>query len=316
MSKTEKFHDMLTEPGPILLGGVYDGLSARLAEEAGFDALWASGFSISTSRGIADVGLLTMTELLDVTRQINQASNLPVIADVDDGFGDAVNVDRMVRLFEDAGIAGICIEDNRHPKRNSLTSDLRCQLVSAEEFVGKLQAARAASQDPRFVIIARVEALIAGLSMEEALHRAEAYARAGASMIVIHSKDATVERVREFALRWTLQTPLVAIPTTYSNVSLAELYAYGFKMAIFANQGLRAAIKGMREAYQTLTTRQIIDSAGDQICALDDVFQLAGFDAVRRIESRFVHSSGSPVDDLAAEIARQQNQQSKTAEIP
>ena len=305
MKKTTQFRNLLKEPGPVLLGGVYDGLSARLAENAGFDALWASGFSISTSKGIADVGLMTMSELLEEARRINLASNLPVIADVDDGFGDAVNVDRMVREYEATGIAGVCMEDNRHPKRNSLTADMRCKLVSAEEFSGKLRVAKAASSDTDFVVIARVEALIAGMGMEEAERRAHAYADAGADLIVMHSKEKDVAPVREFAMKWSRDTPLVAIPTTYGDVRLAELYAYGIKVCIFANHGMRAAIQSMRETFNTLVREQTLSAVDNSICPLEDVFELAGFDQVRKIEQACQSANCNPLEDLAEIIDEQ-----------
>lgn len=278
---------MLSEPGPILLGGVYDGLSARLAERAGFDALWASGLCISSSQGVADAGLLTMKELLDAARVINRSTDIPVIADVDDGFGDFINVDRMIREYESSGIAGVCIEDNRHPKRNSLTNDLRCPLVSAEEFSAKLRVAKAASQNPDFVVIARVEALIAGLGMEEAHRRATLYADAGADLIVMHSKAETVEPVREFAAQWSLDVPLVAIPTTYADATVPELYAYGYKVCIFANQGMRAAMAAMKKTFQAMVNHQSIVASDDMTVPLPELFEISGFDELRRLEKEY-----------------------------
>lgn len=287
MKKTTAFRQLLAEPGPVLLGGVYDGLSARLAERSGFDALWASGLCISSSQGIADVGLLTMRELLDAARIINRSSSIPVIADVDDGFGDIVNVDRMIREYETAGIAGVCIEDNKHPKRNSLTSDMRCPLVSAEEFSAKIRVAKAASQDPDFVVIARVEALIAGLGMKEAMRRATMYADAGADLIVIHNKQPTADPVKEFASMWTRDVPLIAIPTTYADVTLPELYGYGYKVCIFANQGMRAAMAAMEKTFTAMVQHQSIIASDEMTCPLKELFSISGFDEVRRLESEF-----------------------------
>ena len=287
MNKTNAFRRMLNEPGPILLGGVYDGLSARLAERAGFDALWASGLCISSSQGVADAGLLTMKELLDAARIINLSTDIPVIADVDDGFGDFINVDRMIREYESSGIAGVCIEDNRHPKRNSLTNDLRCPLVSAEEFAAKIRAAKAASRNPDFIVIARVEALIAGLGMEEARRRATMYAEAGADLIVIHSKEETVKPVREFAAQWSLNVPLVAIPTTYADVTVPELYACGYKVCIFANQGMRAAMAAMQKAFEAMVKHKSIVASDDMIVPLSKLFEISGFDELRRLEKEY-----------------------------
>lgn len=303
MSKSNAFRKLLQDPGPVLLGGVYDGLSARLAERGGFDALWASGLCISSSQGIADVGLLSMKELLDTARIINRSSTLPVIADVDDGFGDIITVDRMIREYEAAGIAGICIEDNKHPKRNSLTSDMRCPLVSAEEFSAKIRVAKAASSDPNFVVIARVEALIAGLGMDEAMRRATIYAKAGADLIVMHSKDTTVDPVREFGRLWTPDVPLVAIPTTYADVTLPELYSYGYKVCIFANQGMRAAMAAMEKTFTAMVKHQSIIASDEMTCPLTDLFAISGFDEVRRLEREYAVTEFKRTSSTDAPIA-------------
>ena len=288
MHKTADFRNLLAEPGPVVLGGAYDGLSACLTEQAGFDAVWASGFCISTSKRVADVGLLTMTELLSAAADINKATSLPVIADVDDGFGDAINVVRMVQEYEAAGIAGICIEDNQHPKRNSLHDGLRSKLVTLEEFSAKLRAAKAAQTDPDFVVIARTEALIADEGMDAARRRATAYAEAGADMIVIHSRAAEPDDIRDFGMRWSGDVPLVAIPTTYAHVTVAELYGYGYKMAIFANQALRAAVRAMQATLQSMMQAQTPSSPEADLASLNEIFTLAGFEEVRELESRFI----------------------------
>lgn len=284
MNKTTQFRQLLAEPGPILLAGVHDGLSACLAEQAGFDAAWASGFCISTSKRIPDVGLVTMTEFLEVAAQINHATTFPVIADVDDGFGDHVNVARTVREYERSGAAGICMEDSRHPKRNSLNPRFRSRLVSAEEFAVKIRVAKAAQSDPDFVVMARTEALIADLGMDEAVRRATAYATAGADLIVVHSRAATPAAIREFGARWEVDVPLVAIPTTYGSISAGDLYECGYKVVIFANQGLRAAITAMKRTFLRLAATQTVSSVSD-LCSLEEVFALVNYDEVRRIES-------------------------------
>ena len=306
MHKTADFRALIAEPGPIVLGGAYDGLSACLAERAGFDGIWASGFCISTSKRVADVGLLTMTELLTAASEINKATQRPVIADVDDGFGDAVNVVRMVREYESAGIAGICIEDNQHPKRNSLHDGLHSRLVSTPDFSAKLRAAKSAQRDPNFVVIARTESLIAGEGLDAAWQRATAYAEAGADMIVVHSRATDPSDVREFGLRWNADIPLVAIPTTYAGVTVGELYGYGYKMAIFANQALRAAARAMQHTLQTMFQTQTPSSVETEITSLSDVFELAGFDEVRALESQFINGGNGTTAPTQHEPARPQ----------
>src|SRR5215471_2576741 len=171
---------LLRRPSLALAAGAHDALSAKLAEQAGFDAVWASGFGISAVQAQPDANILTLTETLEAVRRIVQAVGIPVVADCDNGWGNAINVMRTASEFERAGAAGICIEDNDFPKRCSFYAGVRRELVPAEEHARKIEAGVAARRDRSFVVIARTEALIAGLGMEEALGRARAYARAGA----------------------------------------------------------------------------------------------------------------------------------------
>src|SRR6058998_362056 len=239
---------LLRGPGIVLAAGAHDALSAKLAEQAGFDAIWAGGFGISAVRAVPDANILTLTETLEAVRRIVDAVAIPVIADCDNGYGNAINVIRTVGEFERAGAAGICIEDNEFPKRCSFYGSVRRELVPVEEHVGKIEAATSARRTADFAVIARTEALIAGLGLAEALRRARAYARAGADAILVHSKACDFGELRSFAAAWDEPAPLVAVPTTYPAVGAEELEQAGFRMAIFANQALRAAIVAMREA--------------------------------------------------------------------
>src|SRR5438105_7057099 len=226
----------LREKDHLLAIGAHDGLSGRLGERAGFDLIWASGFEISASYGLPDANILDMTAQLAASCQINDAVALPVIADCDNGYGNAVNAAYTACKFAQAGISGICIEDNIFPKRCSFYSGTRRELVSAREHALKVRACRDSTHGELFVI-ARTEALIAGHSLEEALDRAEAYAEAGADAILIHSKEKTPGPIVDFAGRWTRATPLVAVPTTYDTITAVELGKLGYRIVIFANHG-------------------------------------------------------------------------------
>jgi phosphoenolpyruvate phosphomutase len=294
MKKSHRLRRLLERPQATILCGVHDGLSAGLAERAGFDALWASGFCISASKKLPDVGLVTMTEHLAAAREIDGASSIPVVADVDDGFGDAVIVTRMVREYEAAGIAGVCLEDNRHPKRNSLFSELSRKLVSAEEFAGKVRAAKDTQKDPDFVVIARTEAIVAELGVPEALRRGRMYADAGADLIVVHAKDSTPARVKEFAAQWGGRCPLVCIPTRYPQVTAAEMYEAGYRMIIFANHGLRAAVTAMDRVFRKMASSGSLASVEGEIAALSEIFSLVGFEDVGRIEGRYMAAPSEP----------------------
>jgi phosphoenolpyruvate phosphomutase len=169
VTKARKLRELMARPGPIVIMGAHNGLSGRIAEEAGFDGLWASGFEISASWAVPDANILTMAESLGAAKMMNDAVRIPTVADCDNGFGNAINVVRCVEEYERAGIAAICIEDNVFPKRCSFYAGVRRELSDVEEHAAKVRAAKATQKDRDFMVIARTEALIAGWGMEEAL---------------------------------------------------------------------------------------------------------------------------------------------------
>ena len=276
------------QSGVVLAAGAHDALSAKLAEEAGFDAIWASGFGISAVQAVPDANILTLTETLEAVRRICDVVSVPVVADCDNGYGNAINVMRTASEFERAGAAGICIEDNEFPKRCSFYAGVRRDLVPAEEHARKIEAACSARHRRDFAVIARTEALIAGLGLEEALRRAQAYAEAGADAVLVHSKEPDFGELRRFGALWALDVPLVAVPTTYPGVGLDELSATGFRMAIFANQPLRAAIVAMRDALRTLRETGRAISVDDRIVPLEEVYRLVGVPELKANEQRFL----------------------------
>jgi phosphoenolpyruvate phosphomutase len=269
------------------VAGVHDGVMAILAERHGFDGLWASGLGISAAHGVPDASILTMTEFLAAAVTVNQSSSLPVIADCDTGFGDVNNVARAVRIYEAAGIAGICIEDKVFPKRNSFRANQ--QLIDSHEFAAKIAAAKRAQVEQDFVVFARIEALIAGAKLDEALDRGVEYAAAGADAILIHSKATTAGQVIDFATEWydtRCQTaPLVVVPTTYA-APLMDLERVGVRVVIFANQGLRATIRAVDEAFSAIAGSGSSEVAGAALASIDDVFALLATDQIESGEAR------------------------------
>ncbi len=295
MDKAKKLREMLNQPGMIVLAGAHNALSAKLVERAGFEAVWASGFEISAAWGVPDASFLTMSENLEVARQISDAVSIPVIADCDNGFGNAINVMRTVEEYEQAGIAGISIEDNIFPKRCSFYTGVQRELVPVEEHVGKIRAAKAAQKSSDFVVIARTEALIAGLGMEEALNRARAYAHAGADAVLVHSKSKSFDELKAFSQLWFADQgagkracPLVIVPTTFPSVTVPELEAAGFKVVIFANHAVRASIKAMKETLTTLRQKATIQAVSERIVPLEEVYDLMGVEELKAREKQFL----------------------------
>ena len=199
MSNTEILQKKLQQNSIIKVGGAFDAMSAKLVENAGFDAVWAGSFAISATHALPDASILTMTEFFNVASTMTNACDIPIIADCDTGYGGPSNVAHMVRKYENAGIASICIEDKIFPKQNSLLEGGKNDLISEKEFVAKILAAKEAKNNNDFLIIARIEALISGLGVKEALKRADAYEAAVADAILIHSKQKDPSEIFEFA---------------------------------------------------------------------------------------------------------------------
>jgi phosphoenolpyruvate phosphomutase len=286
-SRPAALRQQLASPGPIVIAGAHDGLSARLVEEAGFNGVWASGFEISAAHGVPDASILTMTETLDAVRTMCDAVTIPVIADCDTAFGNAINAIRTVQAFEAAGAAGVCIEDNIYPKRCSFYPGVKRQLADVDEQVLKLRAARQAGSR-EFVVIARTEALIAGWGLEEALRRGRAFADAGADAVLIHSSQSTVAEVAQFAADWDRLTPLVCVPTTYPETTVDELARIGFKIVIFANHGLRASIRATQATLRTLRLAGSASAVDEQIVPLSEVYRLVNLNQLKADEAAFL----------------------------
>lgn len=273
--------------GPIVrVMGAHNGLGAKLIERYSYDAIWASGLEISTSHALPDANILTMTENLEAAQAIHEASALPVVCDCDTGYGNAANVKHMVRKYEAAGLAALVIEDKQFPKVNSFVAG-RQDLTPIDEFCGKIRAGKEAQTGPALMLVARVEALIAGFGMEEALKRANAYADAGADAIVIHSKSTSPDEIFEFAKRWKRPVPLIAIPTTYNQVTAQQLEQAGFRMVIYANHGLRAAIHAMDSVFKTIDEAGTTAPVENQIASMKEVFELQGMSLMKEDEQKF-----------------------------
>ena len=286
--------ELLARDGPITLIGAHSAVSARLGARAGFDGIWASGFEISAARGVPDANFLTMTEALAAARELADAVSIPVVADCDNGFGNAINVIRTVREYESAGVAAICIEDNVFPKRCSFYGGVRRELVPKEEHAGKIRACKAAQRTAEFVVIARTEALIAGWGQNEALARAHLYADAGADMVLVHSKSKAFDELRELASHWGRAVPLVVVPTIFSHTSVDECHAAGFKMVIFANQGLRASVAAMAETFAAIRAAGRASVVEDRIATLPQIYDLSGVSELGLQESLFLPEGEPP----------------------
>jgi phosphoenolpyruvate phosphomutase len=275
----------LTDSLPCQIMGAFDGLSARIAADTGFGALWASGLCMSTTLGVRDSDEASWTELLNVVASIVGAADLPVLVDGDTGYGNFNTARRFVARAERFGVAGVCLEDKTFPKMNSFVGDAH-QLAPVGEFCGKIEACKEVLRDPCFMIVARVEALIAGAGIDEALSRADAYCKAGADAIFIHSKQPTISEIAEFAESWGARLPLIICPTTYYATPATEFERLGIGGVIWANQSMRAAVSAIKRICETILAKGAA-AAEPQIASLDDVFALMRYSELATAESRF-----------------------------
>jgi 2-methylisocitrate lyase-like PEP mutase family enzyme len=249
MRATTKLRQLLASGRTVVAPGVFDGLSARLAEQAGFAAVYASGGAVARSAGVPDLGLLSLAEIVARLEMIVDAVAVPVIADADTGYGNALNVQRAVRAFERAGVAALHLEDQTFPKKCGHYDDKG--LVPAAEMAQKLKAARDALSDEDFIVIARTDA-IAVEGFDAALDRAAAYSEAGADVVFVEAPT-TEEEIAAVARRfpgWKLinmfqggKTPLVPV---------ARLEALGYNIVIIPSDLQRAAIKAMQRALECI----------------------------------------------------------------
>ena len=264
----------------------HDGLSAKIVEEAGFKAIWASGLAISTALGVRDSNEASWTQVLDVLEFMSDATPIPILADGDTGYGNFNNVRRLVRKLCDRNIAAVCIEDKVFPKMNSFIGEGQ-QLADIQEFCGRIKAGKDSQTDENFSIVARTEALIAGRGLDEALRRAEAYHAAGADAILIHSKAATGDEIFAFTREWANRCPVVIVPTRYYATPTEQFRKANISMVIWANHNLRAAITAMRDLSRRLYQEQSLAQIEGTIASLADVFALAGNAELAEAEKRY-----------------------------
>ncbi|ABX12056.1 isocitrate lyase/phosphoenolpyruvate mutase family protein [Nitrosopumilus maritimus] len=278
-------NSQLNQKSILKVAGAFDAMSAKLVELSGFDAIWAGSFAISATHALPDASILTMTEFLSVASNMTDACSIPVIADCDTGFGGPSNVSHMVKKYESAGVAAVSIEDKIFPKQNSLLENGNQQLLSEKDFVAKLIAAKNAKVNENFMIIARVEALIAGLGVDEALKRANAYKKAGADAILIHSKSKTPDEIFEFCDLWDGDIPIIAIPTSYPNVTIDELEKHKIRIAIYANQSLRVAHLAMKEHLEQLSKAKSLSQIKSNMTTMEEIFKLQEMYEIKKQET-------------------------------
>ncbi len=284
-SMAERLRQRLNEPGIIAMPGAFNAMTAKLIESIGFEGVYITGAGlINGITGYPDIALLSMTEVVQFAGYIADAVEIPTICDADTGYGEALQVMRTVQKFEQAGIAGIHLEDQVSPKRCGHLDGK--QLITIEEMQSKISAALSARQNPAFTVIARVDARgVNGL--EDAIRRAKAYTEAGADMIFAEALQSR-EEFAEFARK--VQTPLLANMTEFGKspyLTAQDFDALGYKIVIFPMTAFRVMMKSAFDALLTLKETGTQQSFLEGMQTRQELYQLIDYPAYEALDKRF-----------------------------
>ncbi len=277
--------DKIRDGKAVVVPGVYDALSARIAEHLGFEAVFQSGYSVSASMlGLPDYGLLTAKEVIDQARGIARAVRIPLIVDIDTGYGNALTVRRVVRELEDAGAKGIFLEDQVWPKRCGHMQGK--QVIARDEYMQKLIAALDARSSKEFIVVARTDAL-EPLGIDEAIERANAYANAGADLVFIEAPRSIQEMER---ICREVKAPLVANMIEGGKtplLSIDELEKLGYRFILFPLTAIFASAYAIMEALSLLKARKDTKSIMNRLLTFNEFNKLVGLDELKMLEKRY-----------------------------
>ncbi len=288
MNKPSLLRSLLARSNILMAPGATDAIHARMIQEAGFDAVYATGAGIANVHfGLPDIGLLTMTEMVEHIRRIADAVDVPVIADADTGYGNPLNVMRAVREFERAGVAAIQIEDQVSPKRCGHFDGK--EVVSADEMVQKLRAAVAARQDPELVLIARTDAL-ATHGFDEAVARGRLYAAHGADVVFVEAPTSAEQIAR---LPKEIRAPLLFNMTEGARspeFGAAQLQQLGYQVVIFPNALLRISMRAVQESLAVLKSEGSSASLLPRMLSWEERQRIVRLREYEELDQEFVQS--------------------------
>jgi phosphoenolpyruvate phosphomutase len=302
--KSTLLKNLITRPEMSFLMEAHNGLSAKVVEEAGFEGIWGSGLSISAALGCRDNNEASWTQVLEVVEFMADAVKIPMLLDGDTGYGNFNSMRRLVRKLEQRGCAGVCIEDKIFPKTNSFIRGSAQPLAEIDEFAGKIKAGKEAQSDDDFVIVARVEAFIAGWGLEEALKRAEAYRKAGADAILIHSALKSPSEILTFKKEWGNRCPVVIVPTKYYTTPTDVFREYGFSTVIWANHLMRSALTAMQKTAKQIMADQNLLNVEDNVVSVAEVFRIQGEAELEQAEKLYLPKHGQTTRAIVLAASR------------
>lgn len=304
LSKSTKLRALLESNQLEFIMEAHNGISAQIVEKAGFKGIWGSGLSMSAQFGVRDSNEASWTQVVDMLEFMSDATEIPILLDGDTGYGNFNNMRRLVKKLEQRGIAGVCIEDKQFPKTNSFIDGERQPLADVYEFSGKIKAGKDSQYDDDFCIVARVEALIAGWGIKEALRRAEAYHKAGADGILIHSKLSQANEILEFANEWANRSPLVIVPTTYYSTPTDVFRKANISLVIWANHMIRASVAAMEKTSAAIYASESVVNVEDNIAPVKKLFLLQGAAELNEAQERYLHPKGSETNAIVLAASR------------
>lgn len=288
--------DLVYSPELEFLMEAHNGISAKIVEESGFKGIWASGLAMSAAMGVRDNNEASWTQVLEVLEFMSDATNIPILLDGDTGYGNFNNVRRLIRKLEQRQIAGVCIEDKLFPKTNSFIGGEKQPLADINEFCGKIMAAKDGQFCDDFVVVARVEAFIAGWGLSEALRRAEAYRKAGVDAILIHSKKNDPADIIEFMTEWQNRLPVVIVPTMYYSTPTEQFKELRISTVIWANHNIRSAIGAMKNTAKRICEDQSLINIENKVVPVAEIFRLQGADELMEAEKKYLPGSSLDVN--------------------
>ncbi len=316
MKKTKMLRELIKPLETNFILEAHNALSAKIVEEAGFKGIWASGLTISASLGLRDNNEASWTQVLDVLEFMSDATSVPILIDGDTGYGNFNNVRRLVNKLEQRDIAGLCIEDKLFPKTNSFINSENQPLADIDEFCGKIKAAKDSQKDSDFIVVARLEAFIAGWGLSEALRRAEAYMDAGADAILVHSKKSDPSDIEAFTNEWNKRLPVVIVPTKYYSTPTDKFRELNISLIIWANQILRSSISAMKNTSRLIYEEQSLINVEDKITSVSEVFRLQGASELEEAEKKYLPSTGKKVNSVILSAAKGDKFGELTDDIP
>lgn len=280
--------ERLTAGAPVMAPGVGDALGARLVAEAGFECVYVSGFQVSATRGLPDIGLVTMNEMLAALKLICEAVDLPVVADADDGYGGPLNVARTVREYESAGVAGLHVED-QHAHRCGGAEGV--QLIPMPEMRAKIVAALDARKSKDFLVIARTDASHTHEGIEGTIRRGKAYRAAGAGALMVTGVTTRDQLAR---CRGEIEGPLVITMGSRSDIPLSDITDIGYQLVIYPNTTLRLQMQAVRGGLRELKQNGVLDHTSPALCPYQELHHFLGFPRFRSLEEKYSAIAAEP----------------------